>query len=472
MSDNPFQEPDDDRTVIRPAPGGRRPAPPAGTAPPRVPQPAATPAPAPPGGAAPARVPPPTRDTRPASIPAIDPSLPPAFSVSPLAAAASPLLQLLNHLRQLRQPPDLQALRDRCLQDLRTFERQARDASIAMELLRPAHFALCASLDDVVLNSPWGAGSDWSKQTLVANQHPTVRDPDHFFLELRQMLGTPQRYLPAIEVMYLCLSLGYMGRYRRERGGGELADVRAAAHAAIAAQLPAPAPELSRRWRGVVVPYQLRSRGVPVWVAMAAAIALCAGLLLWASANLNAASDVVQAQALAAPPTLMPQITRAAAVQPVPPPPAPPEPSALDRLRAALQPDIDAHAVILLGTAAAPVVRLIDRTMFKPSSATVATASLPILERVSAALGKEPGTLRVIDYADNQPVHTVRFPSSFQLSAARAEAVRAIVARKIGDPARVVAEGRGDADPIASNATAEGREQNQRIEIVLQQRQD
>jgi type VI secretion system protein ImpK len=95
-----------------------------------------------------------------------------------------------------------------------------------------------------------------------------------------------------------------------------------------------------------------------------------------------------------------------------------------------------------------------------------------MLERVSAALGKEPGTLRVIDYADNQPVHTVRFPSSFQLSAARAEAVRAIVARKIGDPARVVAEGRGDADPIASNATAEGREQNQRIEIVLQQRQD
>ena len=39
------------------------------------------------------------------------------------------------------------------------------------------------------------------------------------------------------------------------------------------------------------------------------------------------------------------------------------------------------------------------------------------------------------------------------------------------DPARVSAEGRADADPIASNATAEGREQNRRIEIVLH-RQD
>ena len=76
-------------------------------------------------------------------------------------------------------------------------------------------------------------------------------------------------------------------------------------------------------------------------------------------------------------------------------------------------------------------------------------------------------SLRVIDYTDNQPVRTVQFPSNFQLSAARANAVRAIVARNVGDPARVSAEGRADADPIAPNTTAEGREQNRRIEIVL-----
>jgi type VI secretion system protein ImpK len=451
MSDNPFQEPDDDRTVIRPAPGGRRPAQSAETVPPRV-----NPA---------------TPDMRPAAISAVDTSLPPAFSVSPLAAAASPSLQMLNHLRKLRRPPDLRALRDRCLQDLRIFERQARDYSITMELLRPAHYALCAAIDDVVLNSPWGAGSDWSKQTLVANQHPAERDPDHFFVELRRMLAAPQRYLPAIEVMYLCLSLGFMGRYRREPGGGALGDVRTAAHAAIAAQRATPDPELSRHWRGVAMP-QVSGQGVPVWVAMAAAVALCGGLLLWTSANLSAASDVVQAQALAAPPMHMPQVARTTVIQPLPPPPAPPEPTALDRLRAALQPDIDAHALVLVGTAAAPVVRLIDQTMFKPGSAAVATTSQPLLERVSGALANERGTLRVIGYTDNRPVHTIRFPSGFQLSAARAEAVRAIMARDIGDPSRVVAEGRGDSDPIASNATPEGREQNQRIEIVLQQRQD
>jgi type VI secretion system protein ImpK len=77
----------------------------------------------------------------------------------------------------------------------------------------------------------------------------------------------------------------------------------------------------------------------------------------------------------------------------------------------------------------------------------------------------------VIDHTDNQPVRSVRFPSTFQLSVARANAVGAIIAHSVGDPARVSAEGRADADPIASNATAEGREQNRRIEIVLH-RQD
>jgi type VI secretion system protein ImpK len=210
---------------------------------------------------------------------------------------------------------------------------------------------------------------------------------------------------------------------------------------------------------------------LPVWVALAGAVALCGGLFLWTSASLNAASDDLQAQVLATPPTRMPQVTRAAIVQPLPPPPAPPEPTVLDRLRTSLQPDIDNRAISLLGTAAIPIVRIADPAMFAPASAVLQPASRPLLERIAAALRNQSGSLQVIDYTDDQPVRTVRFPSNFQLSVARANAVRAVIARDLGDPARVSAEGRADADPIASNATAEGREQNRRIEIVLH-RQD
>jgi type VI secretion system protein ImpK len=194
-------------------------------------------------------------------------------------------------------------------------------------------------------------------------------------------------------------------------------------------------------------------------------------LLFWTSTALNAASDGLQAQVFATPPTHMPQITRAAVVQPLPPPPAPPEPTALDRLRAALQSDIDKGGVSLLGTSATPIIRVAGHSIFASGSAVVQSAALPLLDRVASALRSEGGSLRVIDYTDNQPVRTVQFPSNFQLSSARAKSVRSIVARTIGDPARVSAEGRADADPLAPNTTAEGREQNQRIEFVLN-RQD
>ena len=319
MSDNPFAEPDDDRTVIRPVPGGRR------------------------------RSPPPTPTLAATPVPPVDPSAAPAISVSPLTVAASPLLQLLARLRAMRRAPDPTVLRERVVQDLRAFERKARDAGIAMELLRPAHYALCASIDDVVLNTPWGAASGWASQTLVGTFHPGARGADLFFDQLRQMRRTPNRFLPAIELMYICLALGYMGRYRQVRGEGELDQARFDTHAVIAAQRQAADSELSPHWRGVAVPSQSAPQRLPVWVALAGAVALCGGLFLWTSTTLNAASDDLQSQVLTTPPTRMPQVTRAAIVQPLPPPPVPSEPTVLDRLRASLQPDIDDHAISLLG---------------------------------------------------------------------------------------------------------------------------
>jgi type VI secretion system protein ImpK len=340
-----------------------------------------------------------------------------------------------------------------------------------MELVRPAHYALCASIDDVVLNTPWGAAGGWANQPLVAAFHPGARGTDLFFDQLRQMRRAPDRFLPVIELMYLCLSLGFMGRYRQARGDGELEQIRAETHAAIAAGRAPAEPELSGRWRGVVAPYRPGHHGVPVWVALAGAAALCGGLLVWTSASLNAASDRLEARALASPPAQMPQLTRAAIVRPLPPTPPAPEPTVLDRLHSGLHQDIDQGSISLLGTPATPVIRVPDRGVFAGNGAVIQAAALPLLERIAAALRDEGGSVRVLDYTDNQPIRTVQFPSNFQLSAGRANAVRAIIARGVGDTERVSAEGRADADPIAPNTTPEGREQNRRIEIILH-RQD
>jgi type VI secretion system protein ImpK len=368
--------------------------------------------------------------------------------------------------------PDAGDLRERIVRELHDFERRAREAGIAMEQLRPAHFALCATIDDVVLNTPWGAASNWASQSLLASFHPGARGPDPLSDLLRQLRRNADKVRPTLELVYLCISLGFTGQSAASQGSAGTFDrLRDETYALIATQPDTVAPALSPRWQGVAAPYQPSRTGLPVWVVAALALAACGGLFVWVSTGLNAASDDLQAQVLAAPPGHMPQVTRAAIVQPLPPAPPPPEPTLIDRLESSLKPEIDKGLVSVLGTAATPLVRVPSRPLFAANSAAVLPAAMPLLQAIAAALKDVPGSLQVIGYTDNQPIRTVQFPSNFQLSAARAQSVRAVLARAIGDAGRIAAEGRADSDPIASNATPEGREQNRRIEIVLR-RQD
>jgi len=442
MSGNPFSEPEEsEATIIRPMPGGRRPAPP------------------PDGSSAPERGP----GSRPAT-PAGDAVDSIAIGVNPLVAAAAPLLQLLARLRNTLNQPDPGDLLDRAVREMRDFEQRVRDLGLPIELLRPAHYALCASLDDVVLNTPWGSTGIWNARSLVSTFHQEVRSGERFFDLLSQMRQNPGKFLAVIELMYLCMSLGFQGQYRLSpRGPAELDRLREETYALIVRQRQAADPDLSPHWKGVAAPYRPTHPTVPVWVAASAALTAIATLFVCFLLSLNAASDDLFARMLNAPPAHMPRIARVAPVEPPPPPVLP----AIDPLCAFLQPEVDRGLVAVLCTSPTPIVRIRNRGMFAPGSATVEPRFIPLLERIGRALKAERGRVQVIGYTDNQPIHNVQFPSNFQLSVARAEAATQIIGNIVGDSSRLAAEGRGESDPIAANTTPDGREQNRRIEIVL-----
>ncbi len=514
---NPFADGDDsERTIIRPVPGGRRPAPvappppafpppglPAQAAPPR-PVPAARPAPPPvphqavpqPPAPQPQPQPPPppavspARPARPQPARPPEPARPPGmvaapaataaegaelagFGDTPLTDAASPLLQLLARLRNTASAPDAGNLRERVVREIRGFETRAREAEVAPELLRSATFALCASIDDVVINTPWGSeavgpGGGWGEPLVVTFFGAAMADSERFFSVLDKIKGNPAKFLPLMELMYLCLSLGYMGRYRgTPRGAAEVDRVRADIYAIIQAQRAAPEPVLSANAKGVDAPYRPAKARLPVWVAAAACLAALGGLFLWVSTDLASASDSVYDRMLASSPDKMPRITRAEPVVPPPPPPPPDEPSYLDKLKLALKPEIDQGLLTVGGTVTTPLVRIPNRNFFPSNSAKANAAYASLLEKVGTALGAEPGQITIAGYADNERVHTVQFPSSFQLTAARAAAAKDFLAKTLPNPARITAEGRADADPVAPNTTPAGREQNRRIEITL-----
>jgi chemotaxis protein MotB len=79
--------------------------------------------------------------------------------------------------------------------------------------------------------------------------------------------------------------------------------------------------------------------------------------------------------------------------------------------------------------------------------------------------------LVVNGYTDNAPIGRALqrqgVTSNEELSQKRAEAVMAYLTAHGVKPDMIAAQGHGEADPIASNATAQGRAQNRRVEVTL-----
>ena len=161
----------------------------------------------------------------------------------------------------------------------------------------------------------------------------------------------------------------------------------------------------------------------------------------------------------------MPAITRAAPVQPPPPPPAPPQP---EPLYVFLKPEIDQGLVTVLGDHAMPIVRIRNTRHVRVRQRHRRADLLHLLERIGEALKAEKGPVHggsATPTTSRSTPCSSRPTSSFRRRAPRRRGRSSCKA--LGDPGRVTAQGHADADPIASNATAEGRDQNRRIEVVL-----
>ena len=95
----------------------------------------------------------------------------------------------------------------------------------------------------------------------------------------------------------------------------------------------------------------------------------------------------------------------------------------------------------------------------------------PVLRRIAQALAEVKGDVLVVGHSDNQPIRSLRFPSNWHLSTARAENVKAAMAGLV-EPARMRSSGKADAEPLAPNDSAESRARNRprREELAEHQR--
>jgi chemotaxis protein MotB len=108
-----------------------------------------------------------------------------------------------------------------------------------------------------------------------------------------------------------------------------------------------------------------------------------------------------------------------------------------------------------------------SNVLFGSGEARLETQAVPIIGEIAAILQSSANPIHVEGFTDNNPINTPRFPSNWELSAARAASVVHLLERYGLNPSRMTAVGYGEFKPIANNATEEGRKKNRRVILVL-----
>jgi len=114
----------------------------------------------------------------------------------------------------------------------------------------------------------------------------------------------------------------------------------------------------------------------------------------------------------------------------------------------------------------------IDSSLLFPSGQTdLDPQGMQVLQRLAGVLKGLPQRIVVAGHTDTRTIRNDRYPSNWELSGARAGSVVRFLQQQGIAGARLMAVGLADTQPLADNASAEGRARNRRVELTLEQRE-
>jgi chemotaxis protein MotB len=138
-----------------------------------------------------------------------------------------------------------------------------------------------------------------------------------------------------------------------------------------------------------------------------------------------------------------------------------------DQVRKALQPLIDRKLVVVRHKPDWLEIEIRTDILFPSGVAQLSDPANAVLRDLAAILARFGNPLRVEGFTDDLPISNALYPSNWELSAARAASVARLFSTTGIAPARLGIIGWGEMRPIADNATAEGRNQNRRVLVVV-----
>lgn len=184
-----------------------------------------------------------------------------------LTDAATPLLGLVIRIRRLAEFGAVESLYQQVVDEVTAIDRELIEQGYERPTVVAYRYVLCAFIDEAVLGTDWGAHSVWSQHSLLSRFHNETWGGEKVFAILARMEQEPVRYNDMLAFIYLCLCLGFEGRYKvMENGRDEYEQILRGLHEQLQSLRAGSDPESLADAQRNVTPARNRLRsGLPLW---------------------------------------------------------------------------------------------------------------------------------------------------------------------------------------------------------------
>jgi type VI secretion system protein ImpK len=342
-------------------------------------------------------------------------------------------------------PPALNELREKIISLLNAQEERAKGIGVLSETFREARFAVLSWVDEMILNSKWPHRGRW--QHLMLTYFGTLNAGEEFFQHLEQL---PPQSNNVLEIYYLCLSLGFEGRYAFGDERRELRDLKQGLYK----QLCATNGDIRQNYLRLfpeayqtvsLQPAAPRRSKLLLWHILAFFVPVLLFICYWFI--LRHESD--RLMALIQTPTSKPV----------------PAPAPVDPLRSLVQ-ELRRKGIPAEDTSRGVLITL-GSLLFKSNSTELSPeAQIKIDDIVDTVKRYAPDRMIVVEgHASRE--RSVDEARNQQLSEGRARTVADAFKLSGFKSDRISARGLGSRISVADNETEQGRAKNRRVEIIV-----
>jgi type VI secretion system protein ImpK len=380
---------------------------------------------------------------------------------NPLLTSSFSLLSLIPELRDQAFHEAANALQERMITSIKKFEKSALQKGASRTQVNIAKYFLCSLLDETVLNTPWGSQSGWGHNSLSSLFFKKLVGGEEFFQILGRLKEQPDQNQNLLEMAYLCLSLGFEGKYRYRNNGLIAIERQREEIFLLIRQFRGDVPsELSTRWRGAAALRNPLIRFIPLWVLVTVTGVLLLFIYMIFAYTIRDQSDQLYNQLF----TVAKRIEKKSQMQLVQPIVAQKPVVSLKALFGNLLADEIARKKVAIIDG--KILRIFD--MFLSGSAEIRPEYQPLMSKIAKVLNPENVRILVKGHTDNQKIKfSSWYDSNWQLSSARAESAAMAFSQNGLPKTRINSEGLADKEPIAPNDTEANRALNRRIDIYF-----